>query len=62
MTATDGGLDAAESRVWGSFFALASAPDDQITAAEADQALLDLDLLLAGRAGTTTMAEPDPAD
>jgi hypothetical protein len=50
MTATDGGVDAAESRVWNSFFALAGAPDDQVTAAEADQALLDLDLLLASRA------------
>jgi hypothetical protein len=50
MTATDGGVDAAESRVWNSFFALASAPDDQTAAAEADQALLDLDAVLAGQA------------
>jgi hypothetical protein len=50
MTATNGGVDAAESRVWNSFFALAGAPDDQTAAAEADQALLDLDAVLSGQA------------
>lgn len=55
MTAAEQ-LQKAQQGVCGAFFALAGAPDDPVAIAAADQALRDLDTLLAAHEGTPVPA------
>jgi hypothetical protein len=47
-----GSIDAAENRVLNAFFALAGDSDNEVFAADADQAILELDVLISQEKGS----------